>query len=288
MSTVLKPETSPPTETEDPWRLGWRYVRYEGPDGLVGYERIPLRQEDLLHPQEDDFIVTNDAHGRDCKYLRNVFEAWAAGKESVLVLADARVDWQTGGVEPHGPDLAVFEGVRDWNPNDGTFTMVDHGARPLLVVEVTSPSTRENDLEEKVVEYHQAGVPFYAIVDRRMRRNGPEFHMLGYRANHIGYMRLPLDEKGRLWLEPIGLWLSAEEGRVVCYDAQGNRLDDYAVVVRDKQMEADARRLADARAAAEADARRVAETRAAAAEARTKELEAELTRLRNEKKEEAP
>jgi colicin import membrane protein len=283
MSTVVESQASPPPDKEDPWRLGWRYIRYEGPDGLVGYERVPLRQEDLLHPQEDDFIVTNDAHGRDCTYLKNVLEAWAADKEGVLVLADARVDWQTGGVEPHGPDLAVFQGVRDWNPTDGTFTVVDHSARPLLVVEVTSPNTRDNDLEEKVVEYHRAGVPFYAVVDRRMRRNGPEFHMLGYRANHEGYMRLPLDEKGRLWLEPVRLWLSAEEGRVVCYDEQGNRLQDYAKVVRDKQTEAEARRLAEARAAAEAEAGRLAETRAAAVEARNQELEAELQRLRAEK-----
>ena len=221
MSTVLDPQPSPTPEKEDPWRLGWRYVRHEGPDGLVGYERVPLRQEDLLHPQEDDFIVTNDAHGRDCTYLRNVFEAWAAGKEGALVLADTRVDWQAASVEPHGPDLAVFQGVRDWNPTDGTFTVVDHGARPLLVVEVTSPSTRDNDLDDKVVEYHRAGVPFYGIVDRRVGGQGLEGRLLGYRANHEAYVRLPLDERGRMWLEPVGLWLAFEGGRAVCYDEQG-------------------------------------------------------------------
>ena len=319
MSTVFEPQAAPTPEKEDPWRLGWRYVRHEGPDGLVGYERVPLKQEDLLHPQEDDFIVTNDAHCRDCTYLRNVLEAWAAGKEGALVLADARVDWQTGGVEPHGPDLAVFLGVRDWDPTDGTFTVADHGARPLLVIEVTSPSTREIDRDEKVVEYHRAGVPFYAIVDRRMGRQGVELRLQGYRTHHDGYQRAPLDERGRLWLEPVGLWLAAEEGRAVCYDDQGNRLEEYAMAVREKQVaetraaaEADARRLAETRAAAEADARRLAETRAAAeadgrrlaetqaaaeaearrlaetraaaAEARNQELEAELQRLRDEPK----
>ena len=287
MSTVLDPQPSPTPEKEDPWRLGWRYVRHEGPDGLVGYERVPLRQEDLLHPQEDDFIVTNDAHGRDCTYLRNVFEAWAAGKEGALVLADTRVDWQAAGVEPHGPDLAVFQGVRDWNPTDGTFTVADHGARPLLVVGVTSPSTRDNDLDDKVVEYHRAGVPFYGIVDRRVGGQGLEGRLLGYRANHEAYVRLPLDERGRLWLEPVGLWLAFEDGRAVCYDGQGKRQEEYAMAVREKRVaetraaaEADSRRIAETRAAAEADARRLAETRAAAAEARTQELEAELQRLR--------
>ena len=129
-----------------------------------------------------------------------------------------------------------FQGVRDWNPTDGTFTVVDHGARPLLVVEVTSPSTRDNDLDDKVVEYHRAGVPFYGIVDRRVGRQGLEGRLLGYRANHEAYVRLPLDERGRLRLEPVGLWLAFEDGRAVCYDEQGKRREEYAMAVREKQV----------------------------------------------------
>ena len=36
MSTVVGPQTPPPpAEQDDPWRIGWRYVRQEGPDGQV-------------------------------------------------------------------------------------------------------------------------------------------------------------------------------------------------------------------------------------------------------------
>ena len=282
MSTTTQTGATPQpvvVAQEDPWRYGWRYVRREGPDGQVGYERIPLKQEDLLHPQEDDFIVTNDAHNRDCTYLKNIFEDWAADKEGVLVLADARVDWQVPGVEPHGPDLAVFQGVRDWDPTTGTFTVADHGGRPLLVVEVTSPSTRNNDLDDKVVEYHRAGVPFYAIVDRRLGAEGEEFQILGYRAGPDGMLQAPLDSRGRLWLEPVRLWLAAEEGRAACYDERGGRLQDYAGVVR-KMKAAEARAAeAAARIAAEA-ARAITEAAARiAAEAQVKELKALLEHL---------
>jgi colicin import membrane protein len=276
MSTVVNPQTPPPAlEKEDPWRYGWRYVQRESPDGVVGYERVPLRQEDLLHPREDDFIVTNDAHNRDCTYLKNVLEAWASGKQGMLVLADVRVDWQRAGIEPHGPDLAVFEGVREWEPTDGTFTVADHGAQPVLVIEVTSPSTRNIDLGDKVAEYARAGVPFYAIIDRHEGPQGADDRLLGYRAIPEGQLRLPLDERGRLWLAPVGLWLAVEDRKAALYDEWGNRLGEYPKVVEE-------RKIAEARAAAEAEARRLYENRALEAEIRVKELEAELQRLRGQ------
>ena len=79
MSAPVKQVPSVPT-TEDPFRLGWRWVRQRGPDGTETFERVPLRPEDLLHPEEDDFLVTNDAHDRVCTYLRNAFEAHLAGQ----------------------------------------------------------------------------------------------------------------------------------------------------------------------------------------------------------------
>ena len=42
--------------------------------------------------------------------------------------------------------------------------MAEAKARPALVIEVTSPSTRYHDLNTKVFLYHRAGVPFEAVV----------------------------------------------------------------------------------------------------------------------------
>ena len=43
---------------------------------LAGKESSPsnraVRQEDLLHPQEEDFIVQNEAHDEDCHYAKDV------------------------------------------------------------------------------------------------------------------------------------------------------------------------------------------------------------------------
>jgi hypothetical protein len=168
---------------------------------------------------------------------------------------------------------------------------------------VTSPATRDIDLDDKVLEYFQGGVPYYAIVDARHRPEGRQIRFLLYRANGEGYMRVRQRRPGRLWLEPVRLWLAAEEGQVIAFDEHDNRLKSYT-------EEVEARREAEARAEAEAQARREAETRALAemtraetaetralaemaraeaeaqarreAEARLKEMEAELRRLRGQ------
>jgi len=61
-------------------------------------------------------------------------------------------------------------------------------------------------------------------------------HLLGYRATPEGYVRVPLDGRGRLWLEPVRVWLAAEGGRVVCYDEGDNRIPDVAQMAQNAQQ----------------------------------------------------
>ena len=79
-------------------------------------------------------------------------------------VSDCRVDWNLPGVRPLGPDIAVFLDV-ERHKNWATLDVAAEGARPALVVEVTSPSTRKNDLGIKFDFYHRARVPLYVIAD---------------------------------------------------------------------------------------------------------------------------
>ena len=129
MSTVVGPQTpTPPTGQEDPWRYGWRYVRRQRPDGTEYVEEVPLRQEDLLFPHESDFVVNTEGHNRDRGYLKNVLTAWAARREAAIALEDHRVDWEVAGLQPLGPDVVVFDGLREaWNPDRGTIPVRTFG-----------------------------------------------------------------------------------------------------------------------------------------------------------------
>ncbi|HEX4610222.1 MAG TPA: Uma2 family endonuclease [Urbifossiella sp.] len=282
---------TPPTAT-DPYFYGWRYVARTGPDGAVVRERVPLTAWDVLHPQEDDFIVHNDAHDNTCTYLKSVFRYRLRNRPGALVLSDHRIDWQAAGLVPHGPDVAVFLGANPWDPYRGTYPVRDEGAHPVLVVEVTSPSTRDKDFDEKVTEYYRAGVPLYVIVDLRPPGDNeapPEIRFLAYRPSPEGPVRVLPREPNRVWLPELDLWLAAEGDRVVCLEPDGSPVGDYEEVARERD-DARADAVQSRVQAAEAEARATAETarasaeaaRALEAEARVTAEAAEVQRLRDE------
>jgi Uma2 family endonuclease len=286
----------------DPYYYGWRYVRVVAPDGTERFDQVPLTARDVLFPQVDDFIVQTRRHNIDVRYLANVFEAQLAGDESAVVISDTRVDWNLEGIEPLGPDIAVFRGVRrddDWE----TFDVAAERAKPLLVTEVTSPRTRKNDLKLKVDFYHQAKVPLYLIADATKKNGRRRLRLIGYRYQRGGYQVLAADAQGRIVLERFGLSVGVTRDersgndRLACYDLKtGQELGDYAGVSealveaeaaartakQQTRAEAQARAEAEARARAEAEARAAAEARAhAEAEARARaEAEARAAEAR--------
>jgi colicin import membrane protein len=291
MNIRVEPTPQPaPTPQEDRWYYGWRYENQTGPDGLITTVQVPLTEEDVLHPQEDDFIVQNPAHEEDCHYLRTLLVAHLAGQAGVHVFRDLRMDWGVADIEPHGPDLAVIANVPEERPFQmGTLHLAEVAARPLLVIEVTSPTTRKADLNAKVAEYYEVGVPFYAIVDRHEGPKGELTRLLAYRATPDGYELLGPDADGWLALEPVGLALAFEGRNLVCRDAQGRRLLNYQEVVQARQQAEARAQAAEAQVATEVQARQAAEARATAevqarqiAEERIRRLEAELNRQRGQ------
>ncbi len=230
MSTVLEPSSPELTPQPDPFRYGWRYLRRPEADGTMTTVRVPLRREDVLHPQEDDFIVQNETHEEDCHYLKAVLKVHLAEKPGVHVFRDLRIDWGVPDIEPHGPDLAVIANVPEGRPSlMGTLHLTESGAKPMLVVEVTSPSTRDVDLDEKVDEYHQAGIPFYAIVDRWLRGGVEQVRLLAYRWATEGYVRLIPDSEGWLcWNRSVCFWhLKAE-----IWFAVTRKANAYSIMLR--------------------------------------------------------
>jgi colicin import membrane protein len=305
MSTVSKSRSAKPPKPEpDPYYYGWRYVRVVAPDGTENFEQVPLTLEDVLFPEVGDFIVEveSDAHNNDRDNLKLVFKSRLAHEPRAMVLSHGRVDWNLPGVRPLGPDIAVFFGVRRYEEWD-TFDVAGERARPALVVEVTSPKTRRNDLGRKLTYYHQARVPLYLIADASRRGGKRRLKLIGYRYAPRGYQLIKPDQQGRIYLQPVRLSVGITQDprggfdRLACYDPEtGQELGDYTAVVQAlaesqaqtqavKQQAGAAQRRASAaqrKARAEAQARVEAEARAAAAEARIRELEADLKRSRGQ------
>ncbi|MGQ9829001.1 MAG: Uma2 family endonuclease [Roseiflexus sp.] len=246
----------------DPFRYGWRFVPRPTPDNPHHLEQVPLTLEDVLHPEVGDFIVHNDRHETDRIYLTEVLRARLESSGVAIVLTDVRIVWDIPGLRAHGPDVMVIPGIPE-RQNWSTFDVVSEGARPALIIEITSPETRENDLERKVEHYAQAGVAQYVIIDDMGGRSRERrLRLLDYRLADGRYVAHPMNAEGRVHLVIADLWLGVEDDHVVCYDAQGVAIGDYVTVVRQAAEAAEQARRAEQRARQEATARAEAEERA--------------------------
>ena len=190
MSTVRKPQAPRPIANDaDPFRYGWRDVIVRNPDGTTSFEQLPLTREDALHPEPGDYIVHTDPHADDMVYLKSVFKALLKRDSSAVVLADCGVDWRLRGVKHVCPDIAVFFDVdmKKWPRTEAIFYVKALHARTAFVIEVTSRSTRKNDLETKVGYYHRCRVPIYIVVDAMIEEGGQrKLKLIGYRFAQPG------------------------------------------------------------------------------------------------------
>lgn len=240
-------QADPVEASVDPFFYGWRFVWKKDENGDMHQVQQPLTAEDVLHPEEDDFIMNHTGHDSDVDYLRDVLARISAASEKTRVLREVRIEWGVPGVKAHGPDVVFFTNVQEHEKRSlGTYRPKDVEASPLVVIEVTSPSTRSGDLNNKVSHYYQVGIPFYAIVDYLPETDLAHAVVLGYRASSQGYLRLPLDDQGRLWIEPLRFWLAWEQGRTVCYDEKNERiLTDAELNTRLREVETRSEELSD-------------------------------------------
>jgi Uma2 family endonuclease len=259
---------------------------------------VPLTLADVLHPEYGDVHVLSKPHNIDCEYLHSVSAARLADDPTAVVLADTGIYWGITRLKHHSPDIAVILGVKqqkDWE----TFHVALEGVRPVLIIEVTSPRTRSNDLKKKVNHYARAGVLYYVIADAEEGKGKRRrLRLLAYQLVGGVYQDMKPDPQGRVWLEPLGLWLGVtineQTGgdRLALFDPRtGHEIGDYTAISRRleaaeaeaqtaKQREQTAKRREQAqreRAEAEAKAR-------AQAEQRLRRAEAELRQLRGEAK----
>jgi len=199
------------------------------------------------------------------------------GKD-VRPLVQFGVDWSLPGVRPLGPDIAVFVDVKQHRPWV-TLDVAFEGAKPAMVVDVTSPDTRVNDLEVKVEYYQRARVPLYVIADA-LQDDGEERHLrlIGYRHTPARYRKIAPDNRGWLWLGPGRLWLGMTRDRrlgydrLACFDAEsGEEIGDYTAVSEALTAKKEALAQAEHRADMVAEA-------LAQAQARIRELEATMRR----------
>jgi Uma2 family endonuclease len=156
------------------------------------------------------------------------------------------------------PDVFVVQGIAKHERR--IYKVWEEGQSPAVVFEITSRSTRLEDLGTKRALYAMLGVQEYFLYDPLGEYLRPPLQ--GYRLQEGEYQRMPSSGYEGLVSQVLGLELRLEDRRLrVVHPATHERL----LTPAEAQV-----------------ARRAAEARAAQAEAELQRVRAELARLRGE------
>lgn len=245
MNMTTQPQINEPDGTR-----GWRYETIHLPDGSVDVAHIPLTDEEILHPQEGYVIPESTYHTATCHDLIAMFRWRYAEQTDVAVFHDLVIEWDEAALKTHAPDLAVIPNVHDRDADCGSFVVAEEGTRPLLIIEVVSPKTRNNDRSTKVKQYARAGVQEYLYIDHWTRKGQEIWEVVGFRLEEGQYVPLVPDEDGAIYCRSVGLRIGIENGKVWVEDAEtGRDLLTPLAIQQALHVAEEARRVAEARIA---------------------------------------
>ncbi|MFQ5855404.1 MAG: Uma2 family endonuclease [Anaerolineae bacterium] len=168
-----------------------------------------------------------------------------------------------------GPDFFVIKGVDGERDREAWIVWEEKGRYPNLIVELSSPTTRDVDLGPKKELYEQTfRTPEYFCYDPDQKR------LMGWRLGDGQYLELEPNERGWLWSKELNLWLGTWEGEYLRITATWLRFHtaEGELVLTGEEA---------ARAEAEAERRRAQQERRRAeqAEERARRLEEQLQAL---------
>ncbi len=225
---------------------------------------VTVPSQEVDYPTSDGRpMAETDIHRDLMVALIQTLKRYFAGNPSVYVSGNLLVFYEPGNRRRHvSPDVFVVFGVA--NHLRDNYLLWEEGQPPHLVIELTSSSTRDEDIEEKFRLYRDVlRVREYFLFDPNEDYLEPSFQ--GYRLEEGQYASIAAVE-GRLPSEVVGLHLERHGTDLRLYDPSARRWLPTPEEVID-QTEA---------------ARQQAETERQREQAARQQAEAEVERLRRE------
>jgi Uma2 family endonuclease len=223
-------------------------------------------------------MAETDVHRKLMLDLILTLEAYYQADPNVYVSGNLLLYYEEGNKRRHiSPDVFVVHGIAKQNRD--YFLMWEEGKGPDLVIELTSKSTRSEDVKKKMALYRDVlQVPEYFLFDPFEDYLTPS--MQGYRRENGNYESIGT-VAGRLPSEVLGLQLERAGSQLRLFNpTTGLRLptiEESRAAEQVGRLEAEARRL-------EAEARRLeAEAGRLEAEAENERLRREIESLRRER-----
>lgn len=245
----------------------------------------PARTISKVHYPDSDGRPMGETplHADNLAYLVHMLRMWYEDNSQVFIAGNMFLYYVPGDRLKHlSPDVFVVHGVpKHTTPERRRYLVWEEGKVPDVVIELTSESTREEDIDDKMAIYRSPlGVKEYFLYDPYEEYMEPPLQ--GYRLIEGQYQAIaPVD--GRIPSERLGLHLESSDGFLRLYDPATRRWlptppeerQGRIQAVIERQLAEEQRRLAEEQRAGELEARQ-------RAEAEVERLRQELARLRGQ------
>lgn len=228
----------------------------------------PVFQE-VIYPESDGKPMAETDIHIDCLIdLRETLKDFFRNDLNVYVAGNLFVYYQEGDARKQvAPDVFVVKGVE--KKRRRYYQIWKEGKAPDAVIEVTSDSTRWEDMDVKRKLYQRLGIKEYYLYDPTGDYLKDRF--LGYRlvGNRYVPVRL-LEGENRVHSDVLGLDFVLESGRLRLYDPQNQRflLTPGEATEAQRQAEAALRRAEEENARLRAEVERLKKRRQSAARAK--------------------
>jgi Uma2 family endonuclease len=187
-------------------------------DGDGGREKTPVRVPSVRYPERDGKpMAETQVHAEEIIRLMLTLRDRYAARPDVYVWGDLLLYYEEGNPKASvAPDVFVAVGAAK-EPPRRIYKLWEEGVPPTIVIEVTSASTRREDLGRKRDLYARLGVSDYFLYDPLAEYLDPPLQ--GFTLRTGAFVALQPDESGALRSDALGLRLRLMGGRLQLLDA---------------------------------------------------------------------
>ena len=241
---------------------------------------------EIDYPESDGKpLGETDFHITVILYLRQALRHFFRRVENIYVAANNLFYYEEGNPRVFvSPDVYVVKGVSGHDRR--IYKLWEEGVAPSVVFEITSRSTRREDLGDKRALYEMLGVQEYFLFDPEGDYLKPQLQ--GFRLLEDFYTPIPHEQDGAVYSEELDLVLRPEEHMLRLFDPETGQalptldeaVEEIAAAIERAEAEAQRAQAEAQRAQAEAQRAQAEAQRADTAEAEVARLRAELEELR--------
>jgi len=165
---------------------------------------------DVVYPESDGKPMgETEFHVTAILHLMEVLRYYFKEKEDIYVIADMFLYYRKGNPRAQkAPDVMVIKGVE--KKKRRIFKIWEEGEAPCVIFEVTSESTKDEDMVNKKELYASLNVKEYFLFDPLGEYLKQNFLGFRLRKNRM-YVPVPADRKGRIFSRELGVYLKPED-----------------------------------------------------------------------------